>query len=64
MKESFTYDAMGNRESETLNGNLITYGYDSNDELLSAGNNSYTYDADGDRISATVNGITTAFGYD
>jgi len=62
--ESFTYDAMGNRESETLNGNLITYGYDSDDELLFAGNNSYTYDADGDRISATVNGVTTGFGYD
>jgi len=55
---------MGNRESETLIGNLITYGYDSDDELLSAGNNSYTYDADGDRISETVNGVTTAFGYD
>ncbi len=38
--------------------------YDSDDELLSAGNSTYAYDADGNRNSETVNGVTTAFGYD
>ena len=38
--------------------------YDSDDELLSAGNSTYAYDADGDRTSETVNGVTTTFGYD
>ncbi len=61
--ESFTYDPTGNRTQLTLNGNPISYSYDSDDELQSAGTNSYTYNADGDQITRTIGGVTSNLSY-
>jgi RHS repeat-associated protein len=66
--DSWTYDAIGNRLSSTLNGTATNYAYFKNgvgplngQRLQTAGTTSYTYDAAGNQ--ATKTGGTT-FGYD
>jgi RHS repeat-associated protein len=65
--DSWTYDGIGNRLTNTVNGNTQTYTYFKNGQnplngqrLSSDGTNSYTYDANGN--TATRTGYTV--GYD
>lgn len=55
---SYTYDALGNRKSETKDGIKYVYGYDDLNELLwvekegeSEKQKKYTYDEDGNQVS-------------
>ena len=52
---NYTYDSVGNRESEIVNG-TTNYSYNqNNNELQSAGSTSYTYDPNGNMITKTSN---------
>ena len=55
---SWTYDAVGNRLSDTTNGVTTSYSYDANDRLLTRGSQSFTYDDRGSTLSES-DGITT-----
>ena len=48
----WTYDPVGNRQTQTQPSGTTNYTYDSNDRLLSAGPTSYSYDADGNQTAA------------
>ena len=66
---TYTYDAMGNRLSETNSTGTITYTYDKTYKLLSATYPdgeviSFTYDAVGNRLSKTDSNGTTTYTYD
>jgi YD repeat-containing protein len=77
---SYTYDANGNRLTETFNSNTTSYTYDDADQLISDGTNSCSYDQAGNltavgadsytwdwanRLSgATVGGNTVSYSYD
>jgi len=62
---SFSYDANGNRLSYTSSNGTVTYGYDAQDRLLSAGSTTYSYGANGDLRTKTVPGVgTTTYTYD
>lgn len=70
---SYTYDALGNRKSETKDGIKYVYGYDDLNELLwvekegeSEKQKKYTYDEDGNQVSE-INaeaGTETTYAYD
>ena len=68
MVNSYTYDAVGNRESATENGVTTTYLYDSNDRMLSSTQSgvltTYGYDDNGSMLSKASNGDDTTFAYD
>jgi RHS repeat-associated protein len=62
----YVYDAVGNRDSKTVNGVTTTYGYDANDRLLTekvgtATSVSYTYDNNGSTLTKVENGVTTTY---
>ena len=65
---SYTYDAVGNRESAIENGVTTTYLYDSNDRMLSSTQNgvrtTYGYDDNGSMLSKATLGDDTTFSYD
>ncbi len=77
---AYSYDANGNRLTQSQNGVLTNYTYDDAGQLLSDGATSYSYDANGNLISAgatsytwdwanrltgaTVNGQTVNYSYD
>jgi RHS repeat-associated protein len=68
--DSWTYDAIGNRLTNTVNGSTQNYTYqkitgNSNNwqRLLSDGSNSYTYDANGDTASKSGPGGNFTFGW-
>ena len=68
-KVTFTYDDVGNRASQTINGVTTTYIYDDNDRLLQELIDgvvvvSYTYDANGNTTSRTKDGVTTNYIWD
>jgi RHS repeat-associated protein/uncharacterized repeat protein (TIGR01451 family) len=79
-KMSYTYDAAGNRMSQTVNGTTSSYSYNAGGQLLSAGGTTYTYDGAGnltgagpDNFSwdwagrlaqATVGGTSSSYRYD
>ena len=70
---SYTYDALGNRKTETKDGIKYAYGYDDLNELLwvekegeSEKQKKYTYDEDGNQVSE-INaeaGTETTYSYD
>ncbi len=65
---SYTYDADGNRLSETTPQGTYQYAYDALGRLTSVTNPSgstqgYTYDADGNRVSLSAGGQTTTYAY-
>jgi RHS repeat-associated protein len=62
----YAYDAVGNRQSKTINGVKTTYTYDANDRLLNEKVNgattvSYSYDNNGSTLTKTENGVTTTY---
>ena len=71
---TYTYDALGNRQTqvETVNGSTInyTYAYDPLNRLTqvqngtSAQQQNYTYDPLGNRLSKTIGSTTSAYVYD
>lgn len=61
---SYSYDVVGNRLSQTLNGTGTSYSYGSYNRLLSAGSTTYTYDPNGNRITQTTGSNTFTYIYD
>ena len=61
--QSHTYDAAGNRVQTVRNGTPTTFGYDSNDRLLSDGTAAYAWDANGNLVSKTLGATMTQYGY-
>ena len=59
--EAFTYDAVGNRLTDTITSEIWVY--NQNNELESYDNTSYEYDANGNMTKKTVNGVATLFFY-
>jgi YD repeat-containing protein len=55
-QESYSYDPVGNRLTKTDTGGTISYSYDANDRLLTAGGSSFNYDANGNRRYVEVHG--------
>src|SRR5262249_12894343 len=66
----YVYDANGNliKKTERATAKVSTYGYDSENRLISFGaqgvSASYKYDGLGRRIAKIVNGVTTGYVYD
>jgi RHS repeat-associated protein len=48
----WTYDAVGNRLTESRSNGSTSYAYNAADELVSAGATTYTYDQNGNQLSA------------
>ncbi len=62
--ENYGYDQIGNRTSQTINGQEQTYAYDSVDQLLSAEETIFTYDANGNMISKTAGEDEYGYSFD
>jgi RHS repeat-associated protein len=60
----YTYDALGNRTSETRRGVAKSFTYDGADRLTSAGGVTYSYDANGNRSSRTAGSRSTTYVFD
>ena len=65
---SYTYDAVGNRLSKTVDGVTTSYAYDANNRLLSSsdlsGGSSYTYDNNGNQVGKQSPTEDISYGYD
>ncbi len=61
---SYSYDAVGNRLSQTANGLTTTYVYNALDQLMSAGTVQYQYDGRGNLTRATAGSDITRYTYD
>ena len=62
---SYTLDNLGNRLSQTVNGTITNYTYNStNNELKSAGTTTYTYDGNGNLLSKTTGSTTWTYTWD
>jgi RHS repeat-associated protein len=61
---SYTYDAVGNRLSETADGATTEYTYNALDQLLSRGSAEYTYDGRGNLIQVADGVDVTAYTWD
>ena len=55
---SYTYDAAGNRKTETRGGDTTNYDYDAAGQLVTVGNKTYTYDANGNLTQAGSDSFT------
>lgn len=53
LKNTWTYDEVGNRQREVAPLGVTNYTYDASDRLLKAGGRTYTYDANGNENSVT-----------
>ncbi|WP_185906572.1 choice-of-anchor A family protein [Teredinibacter haidensis] len=60
---NYTYDAVGNRISQTVEGVETSYAYDANDRLTAQGGTTYTHDANGNTLEETSESITTTYRY-
>ncbi|HIE33996.1 MAG TPA: hypothetical protein EYP86_02520, partial [Candidatus Altiarchaeales archaeon] len=60
----YLYDAVGNRLSKTTNQYSISYAYDEDNRLVSAGYVSYFYDGNGNLIQKLTPSGTTNYTYD
>ncbi len=64
-KTSWTYDAAGNRFTQTAPTGVVTdYTYDSDDRMLTAGSTTFTYDDNGNRLTEVAPTGTTTYAYD
>jgi RHS repeat-associated protein len=61
---SYSYDAVGNRLSETVNGVTTDYTYDELDQLLSRGSVQYSYDGRGNLVQVADGVDVTAYTWD
>lgn len=61
---TYSYDMVGNRLSESVNGTATTYTLGSYNKLSSAGAVSFTYDANGNRLTATNGSNVWNYEYD
>ena len=62
---AYTYDAVGNRLTETVDGGpAVVSVYDENDRLTALGTATFAYDGNGNTVSRTVGAQTTSYGYD
>jgi RHS repeat-associated protein len=61
---SYTYDANGNRLTETTSAGTISATYDAQDRLLTYGSATYTHTAAGERRTKTDASGTTTYTYD
>ena len=63
--ESYTYDADGNRltESNDLRGVNKSYSYSTEDHIITAGTDTYQFDTDGFLTSKTTSAGTTTYNY-
>jgi len=61
---SYTYDIVGNRLSQAVNGTETSYTYGTGNKLLSAGATSYTYDGNGNRLTQTSGSNSWNYIYD
>jgi RHS repeat-associated protein len=59
----YTYDWVGNRTYETVDGVQTQYTCDTNDRLEETGGTVYGYDDNGNTISETLDGETTIYHY-
>ena len=62
--EAFTYDAIGNRLTSDVNGDIKHYTANSLNQYLRAGDAEFTYDDEGNMLSCMENGKTTHYEYD
>jgi len=61
---SYTYNEVGNRLTKTDNNGTISYSYDANDRLLTAGGTTFAYDDNGNTRSKTDAAGTVYYDYD
>jgi len=61
---TYTYDPVGNRLSQIINGQTTTYTYNELDQLESAGAAQYTYDGRGNLVQVTDGADVTAYAWD
>jgi YD repeat-containing protein len=61
----YTYDAVGNRQTKTDNGQLTQYAYDANDRLLTENAAIYSYDNNGNTIKkqSPLENLTYSYDY-
>jgi len=60
----WTYDAVGNRLSQTSNGSTWIYTYNNLDQMISGGFADYTYDGRGNLATITENSALTTYTWD
>lgn len=61
---SYTYDAVGNRVGETIDGATVTSTFDADDRILTRGDTTFTHDAEGRLLAQTTAGATEQYGWD
>ncbi len=61
---SYTYDAVGNRLSSTINGQQTSYSYNTLDQLTSANTSTYQYDGRGNLLKITNGTSSITYTYD
>ena len=61
---SWTYDNVGNRATQTKDGNQTSYTYNSMNQMTAAGSASFTYDSNGNTASKTESQATTNYNWD
>ncbi|MEE9327443.1 MAG: RHS repeat-associated core domain-containing protein [Cocleimonas sp.] len=59
----YTYDKVGNRTYETVDGVQTQYTYDDNDRLSQQGGTTYTYDNNGSTLTETLDGNSKTYSY-
>ncbi|GAF84076.1 unnamed protein product, partial [marine sediment metagenome] len=60
----YTYDGVGNRLTQVVDGVPTSYIYDADNRLLSAGTTNYSYDNNGNLVTKTNASNTTTYQYD
>ncbi len=63
-QSSFTYDSVGNRLTQTVNGTLTSYTYNELDQMLTAGAVAHIYDARGNLTQVTDGVDVTSYAWD
>jgi RHS repeat-associated protein len=61
---SWTYDNVGNRGTQTKDGNQTSYTYNNMNQMTAAGNITFTYDSNGNTASKTESRATTNYNWD
>lgn len=61
---TFTYDDVGNRLTNTLNGTTATSTYNNDNQITAKDTASFTYDNNGNQVSRTIQGSTKTLTFD